>query len=400
MRCKVLLFALLFAAISGSSAWAGTWMIKQEVLQPFSQDQCSFDTVLLGTTSTQGLSGGDMDVSNSFPTPRWKLADTGESVHVAWTGDRVISPSSSQRYSFGISGKGQMMPRVQDIYWSECPSERTQLGIVPGVSIDSISSPYTGTAMVTISNTTNEAILVDDISYMSRPFAELRDLDSSIIPPGKFSSVNIPSNMQLLPGKFFTFPVNNARRTDFLIMKFDVRYDVAPARINPYKGTTQEWFAFREIDENPTTIYSFDADQNLFIDDHEFFKAVDFWINQTIDDYLFFQVVDAWVASASLPRQNTVGHSANPGEVTLSATPSGMTFAAMDRESRSVGVEIYRLSGEHAFSGSAEGSHLTWGLRGANGSAVANGIYLYVITTQDRNGNVVRSEVKKLVVMH
>jgi hypothetical protein len=375
-------------------------MINQEVLQPFPQDQCSFDTVLLGTTSTQGLSGGDMDVSNSFSSPRWKLADTGESVHVAWTGNRVISPSSSQRYSFGISGIGQMMPRVQDSYWSECPSETTQLGIVPGVSINSISSPYTGTAMVTISNTTNEAILVEDISYMSRPFAELRDLNSTIIPPGQFSGVNIPQDMQLLPGKFFTFPVNNARRTDFLIMKFDVRYDIAPARINPYKGTTQEWFAFREIDENPTTIYSFDADQNLFIDDHEFFKAVDSWISQTIDDYLFFQVVDAWVSQATLPKQSIVSRSVPSGEVALSTTPFGMTFSAMDRESRSVGVEIYRLNGEEVFSGSAEGSHLTWSLHTASGNALANGVYLYVITTQDRSGNVVRSEVKKLLVLH
>lgn len=58
-------------------------------------------------------------------------------------------------------------------------------------------------------------------------------------------------------------------------------------------------------------------------------------------------------------------------------------------------VEVFSLSGRSVFqSGWTTGEQLLWNL-----SAVANGVYLYVVTVQGANGEVVTSKLQKLVVL-
>ena len=76
-----------------------------------------------------------------------------------------------------------------------------------------------------------------------------------------------------------------------------------------------------------------------------------------------------------------------------------MSFSAENSETRSIGVEIFSLAGKSIFSDQASGQTLMWRMRDANGSLVANGVYLYVVTAVDGSGNALRSEIKKFVVM-
>jgi hypothetical protein len=63
-------------------------------------------------------------------------------------------------------------------------------------------------------------------------------------------------------------------------------------------------------------------------------------------------------------------------------------------------IEIYDLSGTPAFtSGWQSGSTFEWHLQNNQGQSIANGVYLYVITVRGWDGTILRSEVKKLVVL-
>jgi len=146
----------------------------------------------------------------------------------------------------------------------------------------------------------------------------------------------------------------------------------------------------------PSGVAQYDTNGNGVIDDSEFFDAIDDWIAGTIDDTLFFQVLDAWVS------QTTVASAAmEPGlsPVTLRAGSRALTFAVSGQGIASLGVEIFNLNGEKIFAQETAGTQLTWNLLTADGRPVANGVYLYVVTIQDANGQILRSEVRKLIVL-
>jgi|GEM_PF-1157566 len=66
----------------------------------------------------------------------------------------------------------------------------------------------------------------------------------------------------------------------------------------------------------------------------------------------------------------------------------------------SVKVEIFDLAGRAIFdSGLVAGNALEWDLLDDGGFPVANGVYLYMVTIRGWDGQVIRSEVRKLVVM-
>ena len=61
---------------------------------------------------------------------------------------------------------------------------------------------------------------------------------------------------------------------------------------------------------------------------------------------------------------------------------------------------VFDLSGELVFEQNDVGNTLRWQGQDANGNTLANGVYLYVVTIQGSNGETLRSEVKKLAVLH
>jgi len=86
--------------------------------------------------------------------------------------------------------------------------------------------------------------------------------------------------------------------------------------------------------------------------------------------------------------------------IVLSKNAEGMHFIAEGQGIESVKLEIFNLAGRSVFdSGFVAGNELAWHLLANNGKAVANGVYLYTISVRGTNGEIVRSDVRKLVVL-
>lgn len=85
---------------------------------------------------------------------------------------------------------------------------------------------------------------------------------------------------------------------------------------------------------------------------------------------------------------------------TQSSQGDAIRFVAMGTGIESVRVEIFSLFGERIFdSGFVRNNALSWNRLTDDGRLVANGVYLYVITARGFNGQMVRSQVKKIAVV-
>jgi len=80
-------------------------------------------------------------------------------------------------------------------------------------------------------------------------------------------------------------------------------------------------------------------------------------------------------------------------------TPSIAAFTAEGTGIKSIAVEIFNLRGRKVFSDEAPGNELIWLLQSNQGKAIANGVYLYVVTARGFNNEIVRSRVKKLAIL-
>ena len=90
------------------------------------------------------------------------------------------------------------------------------------------------------------------------------------------------------------------------------------------------------------------------------------------------------------------------GELTVRAASlmgRFVTFWALGVEVQGLEVEVYDLGGRKVWSGEGSGNRLIWTLLNSEGRPVANGVYLYVVTVRDQDGEPVRTEVRKLVVL-
>ena len=82
------------------------------------------------------------------------------------------------------------------------------------------------------------------------------------------------------------------------VFDFPGRYTVKAWIAHPggFEGITKQVAIARdEPTFSPTPINSFDENRNRFIDNEEFFKALDMWISNRLRDIPFFEVVDAWI---------------------------------------------------------------------------------------------------------
>jgi len=75
-------------------------------------------------------------------------------------------------------------------------------------------------------------------------------------------------------------------------------------------------------------------------------------------------------------------------------------FEALGLAASEIRVEVFGLNGAKLFdSGFTPGNKLAWRLNTDAGEIIANGVYLYVVTVKNYNGEAIRSEAKKLVVL-
>jgi CSLREA domain-containing protein len=101
------------------------------------------------------------------------------------------------------------------------------------------------------------------------------------------------------------------------------------------------------------------------------------------------QQLSEYTRELSQPR---FGHLAMFGNRSLKFQANGIPATQLD-------VQVFGLNGREVFSDSARGNALQWNLRDSRGRPVANGVYLYVITVRGPDGQVIRSGVKKLIVL-
>jgi M6 family metalloprotease-like protein len=97
----------------------------------------------------------------------------------------------------------------------------------------------------------------------------------------------------------------------------------------------------------------------------------------------------------SLDSANQVAVQALPNPVT-SAT---VRFTATGSGIGEIAVEVFDLAGRRVFESGWVENGFAWHLLNSRGEALANGVYLYVVTVKGYNGQVLRSEVRKLVVL-
>ena len=101
----------------------------------------------------------------------------------------------------------------------------------------------------------------------------------------------------------------------------------------------------------------------------------------------------------ALAQTSVVKSSTTPQPFTLSKTYRSYVFESHQPATLEVKLEVFSLNGQPIYSDSISGNRLTWHMRTDSGRPVANGVYLYVVSTRDELGNILRSEVKKLLVM-
>lgn len=145
------------------------------------------------------------------------------------------------------------------------------------------------------------------------------------------------------------------------------------------------------------SVAAFDGDSNGFIDDGEFFGAIDQWVSGSLSNDLFFGVVDAWIGDVRVSSANSTNQSISLN-VAQTVSKSKIVFSMDGMAPSKISVNIYSLTGQQIASRSAMGNKLAWNMRDALGQSMANGVYLYVVSAVDSNG-VWKSEVQKLAII-
>ncbi len=145
-----------------------------------------------------------------------------------------------------------------------------------------------------------------------------------------------------------------------------------------------------------------DTNANGRLDDAEITAAIQYWIlgtsvpgaGGTISDAKIRQLIQLWI----------LGSPVAPAAVPLARAARLSASSPLERElnvpgAASLAVELFDLSGRRLAAYETAGPRLRFPLRAADGAPLANGVYLYVVTAQDRTGTVRRDEVRKLVVL-
>jgi flagellar hook assembly protein FlgD len=90
--------------------------------------------------------------------------------------------------------------------------------------------------------------------------------------------------------------------------------------------------------------------------------------------------------------------SAAAADPLVSQKPAGLRVTAQAAER--VELQVYNLNGQPVFdSGAVPGQTLQWNLQNNAGQLVANGVYLYRVTTWNAAGQATSSQIRKLFVM-
>jgi hypothetical protein len=153
-----------------------------------------------------------------------------------------------------------------------------------------------------------------------------------------------------------------------------------------------------------------DANGNGTLEDSEILMAIQYWISsepvpgtggKMISDAEMLRLIELWISGGSV-RGASVPQLVQPLRVDSIVTRSGGLATTIEVQGSGIAgleLEVFDLAGRRVFSQRAAGNRLVFqGLDNA-GRALANGVYLYVVTARGYAGQAQRSEVRKLVVL-
>ncbi len=104
---------------------------------------------------------------------------------------------------------------------------------------------------------------------------------------------------------------------------------------------------------------------------------------------------------ASLARVDSNATTLSIQAVQLNAVSTGsFELRVYGQGIASVQMQVFNLSGNEMFSETSSGNALRWQGLDTQGNTLSNGVYFYVVTTMGMKGEVHRSQVKKLVILH
>ncbi|MBI1730825.1 hypothetical protein HY229_07965 [Candidatus Acetothermia bacterium] len=104
--------------------------------------------------------------------------------------------------------------------------------------------------------------------------------------------------------------------------------------------------------------------------------------------------------AASSDVQSPVVAALHVSQIQTTVRLGAIAFRAQGTGVSSMEVRLYSLTGRQILAGKSTGSQLMVHARDQFGKALANGVYLYVVTVHGVDGSVLRSVVKKLVILH
>jgi hypothetical protein len=86
--------------------------------------------------------------------------------------------------------------------------------------------------------------------------------------------------------------------------------------------------------------------------------------------------------------------------ISLQSSKGVIIFAARGLGINAIKVEVFDLSGRRVYESNFEQDlQVHWNLQNKQGQLVANGVYLYVIAVRGFDGSVLKSSVRKLIVL-
>jgi len=119
-----------------------------------------------------------------------------------------------------------------------------------------------------------------------------------------------------------------------------------------------------------------------------------------------YQISDVTKPVARPAERETLPLSAPLSISSLASAPnpvtrtSSVTFSVQGNGIEDMNVEVYDLSGKNVYSsGFSSGHRLKWNLLTDDGNTVANGVYLYIATVRGAHQEIIRSSVRKLVIL-
>ena len=137
---------------------------------------------------------------------------------------------------------------------------------------------------------------------------------------------------------------------------------------------------------------SYDANSNDFLETPEFLTTIDDWIDRRLSNEAFFAAIDLWVNEESISSAGVIRPQIQARQL------SGQVRFAAHGAAR-LSVNIYTLSGERLYHDATTGHQLAWRMRDEQGQPVANGIYLYRMTTLGPDGQILQTGIRKLAIL-